>query len=190
MFKLNTLILLGAIGCCFNLFAEQYLGLVAGKGMDDTLIQSGSTSGANVKGFAYRRDLIVNELAENFDGLQWLSRPSLALDIESYNLVGHFDAETFETSIFAIKPTFIWASESSFWFAEFAVGAAYMDEKQFEEIQTSSNWQFAIHAGTGFFVDSASDWKLTFRYNHFSNGYLDQPNPGLDFVSLNLLYRI
>ena len=181
--------------CCLlvakaPLQAEDSIGIIAGKGMSDLLIQSGSTAGARVQGFAYRNDSIQPTFAPLLAQFDWLEDTSALLDFELYQMTGEHITERYETNIVALKPTLHWRSSSRVWFAEFGLGVGYLDAKRFEEIETSSHWQFAIHAGVGANLGDSSDWMLAIRYNHFSNGYLDQPNPGLDFITLNLLYQL
>ncbi len=161
------------------------LSVILGQGMDDTLIQSGDTSSAEVKGFA-----IGSKLSERFNywklnDLQWFGSG------EYLELNGQYLDEPERLTIVAIKPALRWWFDDQSnincpWYVEAAWGMAKWSQDHFEEIQTASEWQFATHVSVGI---KLTDWDLSFRYNHFSNGYLDQPNPGLDFLSINTAYQ-
>lgn len=148
-----------------------------GQGMNDTLIQHEDISGANYLAL----------------GLFWDSGYSFENDNLGY---GEVEIETYfaqvqdqqTLNIVAVRPVInFWdsAEKKRPWYWQFGVGLSYFDRQQIGPVTLSSNGQFATIFGVGLALDSAQKHRLTLRYNHYSNGYLKKPNPGLDTFSLD-----
>ncbi len=162
-----------------SVLSEDTFMFTLGTGMNDMLIQSGDTSGASVVGLGWQHDL--NAQWES----QLLGVADVYLNTEWHHLNGEEQNINYSLNIIELKPVLRFdAGLSSDFFYEGALGVAYLSDTKFEEITTSSHFQFAIHLGVGWYLDEAKKWDVSFRYNHYSNGYFSSPNPGLDFLSL------
>ncbi|EWH10837.1 Lipid A 3-O-deacylase-like protein [Catenovulum agarivorans DS-2] len=72
---------------------------------------------------------------------------------------------------------------------EFAIGLAYVHDRQFGGVDIGSYYQFEDRIGLTMQLDPASDSHLGIRYMHYSNGGLNTKNPGLDFLNLFYMRR-
>lgn len=166
--------------------SEDSIYLVGGWGMDDSLIQSGSIASTQVKGLGWQHDL-----GATFDD------PILGVGhwyvvTEWHQLNGEHNNARYQLEIWAVKPTlrlFHGADRNARWIYEAALGVANFSTPEYEEIKMSSELNFAMHFSLGYQFGERQQWSSSLRYNHYSNGYLDQPNPGLDFASLTLSYQ-
>ncbi|WMS85703.1 acyloxyacyl hydrolase [Pleionea litopenaei] len=155
-----------------------------GVGMDDELIQSGSTSGSNVTGIGVRYPWLFDQT------LPHLGHFDVSIDAEWHRMSSEFQQQSEDLTMWAIKPTLQWYwQDDKSHVTELGVGIGRISERQYQEITTSSNYQFAIHLGYGWRFGENRQWQTMFRYNHYSNGYLARPNPGIDFLSLALYYQ-
>ena len=177
-----------------TLSAKNGVYVTGGSGMDDTLIQSGDISGASVRGFGFRQDIHSQLRLGLFDGGlfgEGLFREGLwFIDYEWHQLSSRFEGRSEQMTIWAVKPTlqfFFQPEKKSGLFYEAALGAAYLDEKTFEEVKKAEHVNFVMQFALGW-QSQNSPWHVALRYNHYSNGYLAQPNPGIDFASLVLNY--
>jgi hypothetical protein len=162
---------------------------LGGQGMTDILIQSGNTETADVVGLGWQYGLdaeldIAAEL-DLEDDLIPIAR--WYISVEAYGLNGQFAGNNSQLDIVALKPILRFDSENHI-FYEASIGIAHFSDKQFEEITTGSHTQFALHFAVGYYLNDKRSWHSSIRYNHYSNGYLSQPNPGIDFLSLQISY--
>ena len=157
--------------------AEQELIVSAGKGMGDELIQRDSISGADMVGINYAYRFAEFPLASG--SWQWWAQGSY-----SY-LWMDYEGESQKQNIVELKPVLRWypGTSAQGLFAEAGVGAAYLTQKNFGEIELTTKPNFALHFVGGYRLHSGSTVSL--RYSHFSNAYTNRPNPGFDFASLN-----
>ncbi len=169
---------------CGGAKADNSWMIMGGTGMDDSLIQSKEITSAKVLGVAWR-----HKLAQTWEhGLFGFA--DIYLDAEWHRLNGRHLSGLEKLDILAVKTSFRFfqnQDRTNPLFYEMALGLSHFSDKRFESIRLSSDTQFAIHFGIGWKFDEAGEKDIAFRYNHYSNGYLDQPNPGLDF--LTLVYR-
>ncbi|MEO8062405.1 MAG: acyloxyacyl hydrolase [Pseudomonadota bacterium] len=76
------------------------------------------------------------------------------------------------------------------WFTEVGIGANYIaplyltDRKHF-----STKFNFGDHAAFGRILDNAGRSSVALRYQHFSNGGIDAPNPGENFTQLRFSHQ-
>ncbi len=75
-------------------------------------------------------------------------------------------------------------------FIEFAVGLHYLSEKQLPTKQFSTRFQFGDHIGFGVTFGEAYRCRLTYQFQHLSNGGIDAPNPGINFHLVSMGYRL
>ncbi len=93
------------------------------------------------------------------------------------------------TEVFGFTPAFrivqkrIFALETNA-YLEGAVGFHYLKSTMIGDRNVASNFQFGDHVGLGVIFGPDSQFDLSYRLQHFSNGGVDSPNPGLDFHAL------
>lgn len=69
------------------------------------------------------------------------------------------------------------------------IGGALLSEPNIGNREKSTMWQFSDHLGVHLEpVDSA--WRLGLSYRHVSNGNIREPNQAVDFVGLNLEFKL
>ena len=170
---------IGALLCApaTQVMAEQELILSAGKGMGNELIQRDSISSADMLGINYAHQLAEFPLTSGI--WQWWAQGSY-----SY-LQMDYQGETQEQNIIELKPVLRWypGVSAQGLFAEAGVGAAYLTQKNFGDIELTTKPNFALHFVGGYRLHTGST--ISLRYSHFSNAYTNRPNPGFDFASLN-----
>lgn len=67
---------------------------------------------------------------------------------------------------------------------EIGVGLAYVRETQYDRKNLGSHYQFEDRLGLVLDLNKTGTQALALRYFHYSNGGLQTPNPGLDFLNL------
>ena len=96
----------------------------------------------------------------------------------SYN---RWDDGEDETNGVALSPVFQYAfnpdGDGRYPYVEGGIGVAYIDEYFIGTRNLSSNLQFEDRIGVGFRFDNLD---LSFRYMHYSNASLKEPNDGID----------
>ena len=96
----------------------------------------------------------------------------------SYN---RWDGGDNKINAVALSPVFIYAfnpgGKAWYPYVEGGIGVAYLDEYFIKDRNLSSNLQFEDRIGVGYRFDS---FDLNFRYMHYSNASLKQPNDGID----------
>ncbi len=185
MAKLKPIIMI-SLAWVLSVSAEDRLAVMGGWGMDDSLIQSKDIASASAVGIGWQSDLQTSW------SHPWLGYGKFLLVSEWHGLEGEHAGEDYKLNIYAVKPTlrfYASADHSNDFFYEAALGIAYLDETEFEVIRLPTHFNFAMHFAAGWHLDQARHWDLALRYNHYSNGYLSNPNPGLDFASLVLSYQ-
>lgn len=180
----------GMIGFVFilsingTLSANNGVYITGGSGMDDTLIQSGDISGARAWGVGFRQDIESQFRHGLFGEGHWF------IDYEWHQLSSQFEGRDEQMTIWAVKPTlqfFFQPEKKAGLFYEAALGAAYLDQTTFEEVKRAKHVNFVMQFALGWQPQN-TPWQVALRYNHYSNGYLAQPNPGIDFATLVLNY--
>lgn len=96
----------------------------------------------------------------------------------SYN---RWEYDTDEINGIALSPVFVYyfgSKENSFRpYIEGGIGVTYIDEYRISDRNLSTNFQFENRAGAGIRIGFMD---LNFRYMHYSNASIKQPNHGLD----------
>lgn len=89
-------------------------------------------------------------------------------------------------------PVFRIHSEAKPWgitpFIEGAVGIHLMSETELGDKDFDIPFAFGSHAGVGFRFGPQDQIELGYRFQHLSNADLGDPNPGIDFHLVRLLY--
>ena len=166
---------------CCNTIAATSLTISSGTGLDETLIQSGNISSTTANGLLFNTNIAnnLNLFSFNFD---------MNLEIAGYQLKGRHNDLDEEMDIFHIKPKVRWDSESNY-HIDVGLGIATISEQKWEEITFSGTTQFALSVGIGLDLGADDQLSVDLVYNHYSNGYTRSPNPGLDFLTLNIGYK-
>jgi hypothetical protein len=82
-------------------------------------------------------------------------------------------------------------TETSRWFAEIGIGAnVIFPIYQSSDRRFSTRFNFGDHIGVGRFIDAGHRHELILRLQHFSNGGIDHPNPGENFIQLRYSRRL
>ncbi|SDZ86576.1 acyloxyacyl hydrolase [Microbulbifer marinus] len=177
----SALCCLAAIACSFfvtsTVRAEQELIVSAGKGLGDALIQQKSISAAEMVGVNY--SYLFSEFRGGIGYWQWWAQGSYS------HMRLDYRGKKQRQNIFELKPVLRWYPDKDPHgiFGEVGVGAAYLTNKSFGDIQLTTKPNFALHFAGGYRLRSG--YTLSLRYSHFSNAYTNTPNPGFDFASLN-----
>jgi len=152
----------------FNAQADLSLLVNYGVGVKDGLIQYKSTVGATQRSI----------------GLSWSVNKHL--EIENYlTKINFYDNVT----VYTTRPVFNFWQKGNHYY-EFGAGGSYFKHKDIGTIQLSTNLQFSLIAGVGFYVGSSRNNRVSFRYNHYSNASIKLPNVGLDTISIDWKLRI
>ena len=76
------------------------------------------------------------------------------------------------------------------WFGEFGIGANYITPVyQGEGKSFSTEFNFGDHVAIGRVLGSHRLASVALRFQHFSNGGLETPNPGENFLQLRYTYK-
>ena len=167
--------------CLCNSLSASNISFSSGTGLDDTLIQSGNISSTSVNGFLFETDL-VKELT--FYNIEF----DLSMEFAAYSLKGRHNDLHEEMEIYHIKPKIRWYSDSGY-HLDIGLGVSSISEQHWEEINFSGTTLFALSTGIGWYFGESEQISVDLVYNHYSNGYTRTPNPGIDFMTLNVGYR-
>lgn len=175
--------LLGLTATLCNFFvipaarAEHEVIVSAGKGLGDALIQQKSISAAEMVGINYSYRFSEFQGGPGF--WQWWAQGSYS------HMRLDYRGEQQRQNIFEVKPLLRWYPHRDPYgiFGEVGVGAAYLTNKSFGDIQLTTKPNFALHFAGGYRLRNG--YTVSLRYSHFSNAYTNTPNPGFDFASLN-----
>ncbi len=130
-------------------------------------------------------------------GVKWFEH-------ESWYLTGYWDLslgywhtddklDNHDVVDFGFTPTFRLRSSATSGFipyAEFAVGAHYLTDKDISDKRKfSTNFQFGDHIGLGFMFGDKGQYDLSYRLQHLSNASIDSPNPGINFNQIRFQYH-
>ncbi|MEM7282215.1 MAG: acyloxyacyl hydrolase [Pseudomonadota bacterium] len=74
-------------------------------------------------------------------------------------------------------------------FLEFGFSPTYIAGSTFGDRDLGGNLQFTSSVAVGKKFGLEEKWSLSLRAQHTSNGGLDELNPGLDMIGLNIQYR-
>jgi len=123
-------------------------------------------------------------------------------DIKSYDngtLTGYYEAslnywyngdKNLHNSIYAIalSPVFVYLFNNKLKsynpYVEAGIGATLLSETKIKNKNMSSSFQFEDRIGLGLKSDTHT---IYFRFMHYSNGGLKEPNPGINILSLGVI---
>ncbi len=71
-------------------------------------------------------------------------------------------------------------------FMEFGIGAHYLTERDVGAKYFSTNFQFGDHIGIGASIGKRVQYTFSYQFQHFSNGGIGAPNPGINFHMLSM----
>jgi lipid A 3-O-deacylase len=72
-------------------------------------------------------------------------------------------------------------------YAEAAIGFHFLSEVNIAQGRVfSSHFQFGDHIGLGYRFGEGGKYDVSVRVQHLSNGGIDSPNPGINFLQLRL----
>jgi lipid A 3-O-deacylase len=75
-------------------------------------------------------------------------------------------------------------------YAEAAIGFHFLSEVNIAQGRVfSSHFQFGDHIGLGYRFGEGGKYDVSVRVQHLSNGGIDRPNPGINFLQLRLQYH-
>ncbi len=188
-FLLGSLLLLTAFGATVPAYASDIprtdsssfaTGVVIGKGMDDMLLQSGDIGSTDVLGVDLRWQ---TDWQSTFD---FAAVDAVYLNGQWARWEGEHKGEPDSLDVLAV--TVNWRWQDARWFADAGVGLAHLSDSRHEEVHLSGTEQFALDFAAGYAFGNSAE--LSLRYRHYSNGYTESPNPGLDVVVLLLSLKI
>src|SRR5882757_6927133 len=91
------------------------------------------------------------------------------------------------TPVLRLQPT----GAARAWFAEIGIGANFiLPIFRSEEKRFSTEFNFGDHFAIGRQFGKDNRQELALRLQHFSNGGINEPNPGENFVQLRYSYRL
>lgn len=122
---------------------------------------------------------------------KWTLQGSLAANYSQFRGDTHTDVRLRDVGV-----TPVWRfipNKYDHWFfqpfVEFGIGFHYLTQKQLPTKEFSTNFQFGDHIGFGVRYGPGQRHRLTYQFQHLSNGGIDAPNPGINFHLLSAGYR-
>ena len=103
-----------------------------------------------------------------------------------------FDAPATWLAQFGVTPVFRYRprAASTHWFADLGIGLTLTTRLyETDRRRFSTRFNFGDHAGLGWTFGEGDRQEIVLRVEHFSNGGLREPNPGLNFVQLRYACR-
>lgn len=91
----------------------------------------------------------------------------------------------------AYSPVFVYefhGSNNMFPYLEAGIGASYLSDKIIGARDLSSHFQFEDRVGIGVKVGKQKTHDFNFRYMHYSNAGIKQPNQGIDIFIFSYTY--
>lgn len=155
------------------------VGASIGTGLDDTLIQSGDISAADFAGLDLHIDYAFT------DALQLLNVSKTYFNVHLAQARASRDLANNEIDVFGVSAMWRWQSQSKVFF-DAGIGLAYLSEDRFLKVKMGSQENFVLDFALGY--QWSTRWDMSLRYRHYSNGYTQSPNPGLDFAVAQISY--
>ena len=116
--------------------------------------------------------------------LRWL--PSERWSFYWDTSFGEWQSESGSVSDLAITPTFRYGSLEHGIYLDGAIGLHWLsDTKIAPLVELSTRFQFGDHLGLGW---RSKQYDVSVRLQHLSNGGIDNPNPGVNFLQLRFQY--
>jgi lipid A 3-O-deacylase len=99
---------------------------------------------------------------------------------------GHWFTQVGITPVLRLFPP----STTNRWFGEIGIGANYIAPIwRAEGKRFSTEFNFGDHLAFGRILGERREGSIALRIQHFSNGGIDAPNPGLNFAQLRYSYQ-
>jgi hypothetical protein len=101
------------------------------------------------------------------------------------------ESRSFSLSQVGITPVFrLRMSPDSRWFTEAGIGLTWTTARyRSSDKRFTTNFNFADHVALGRIFGQSRRHIVALRYEHFSNGGIRRPNPGVNFGQLRYTYR-
>lgn len=158
--------------------ASQAVTLDTGYGLDDTrLLRVNFSAGDNWRTPGYQGWSWNRFWEANLSYWYLYRRKQGEADLYELGITPNFRAERERTSAWG-RP-----------YLEVGVGIHLLSKVQIGPRDLGSTVQFGSHVGIGFMFGEGEQWELAWRYEHLSNGGLQEPNPGINFGMVRLGYR-
>ena len=115
--------------------------------------------------------------------------------IEEWRLAGYWELagsvwDNPDESTADVSLTPVFRVERKSIYVEAAIGAHLVTSRISAARVFSTALQFGSHFGTGFYFGAGQRYDLGVRLQHISNGHLESPNPGINFVLVRLQYSL
>lgn len=112
-------------------------------------------------------------------------------DVSVGHWTPHAQAGNHEVNDYGLTPVFRYApmqaSGNCIPFLEAGIGAHYLDRPDiYAGRDMTTHFQFGDHIGAGVTLGPQHDWDAMVRFQHLSNGGMQNPNPGINFLQLRL----
>ena len=88
------------------------------------------------------------------------------------------------TPVFRIQPNALKGP-----YAEAGIGLHLLSHSSIGDKNLSTSFQFGDHLGVGYRFGAKGAFDLGYRFQHFSNGGIKRPNPGINFNQVRLQYH-
>ena len=193
MFPMIFLFLSVFVSAQPNTYPQNGLGLydLAESGMDGIDIVGGSGEGTDNYRFAFSWMFYRTYIASG----RWSLSGSLTANISSFDGRLSHTRQRVELRDVGLTPTWVlWSNayENRLFqpFIEFGIGLHYLNEKDLPTKHLSTNFQFGDHLGFGTRFGPDHRYKLTYQFQHLSNGGIDTPNPGINFHLVSLGFQL
>jgi lipid A 3-O-deacylase len=107
--------------------------------------------------------------------------------------LGHWEYESESVTQIAYSPVFFFQfagpGKSVLAYLEGGIGVGYLSEKTIKDRDLSSHFQFEDRIGAGVKIGGQHEHDLNFRYMHYSNAGIKQPNEGIDIFIFSYTYH-
>jgi len=105
--------------------------------------------------------------------------------------LGAWENSDDSTSDFALTPVFRFEHHGEHVvYVEAAIGFHILSQHISASRQFSTNFQFGDHVALGFRFGSHRRYDLGVRLQHISNGSIQEPNPGINFLLLRFQHNL
>ncbi|MGZ5091827.1 MAG: acyloxyacyl hydrolase [Burkholderiales bacterium] len=88
------------------------------------------------------------------------------------------------TPVFRVQPNGLTGP-----YAEAGIGLHLLSHASIGEKNLSTSFQFGDHLGLGYRFGAKGAFDVGYRFQHFSNGGVKRPNPGINFNQVRLQYH-
>jgi opacity protein-like surface antigen len=155
-----------------------------GKGLNKALIQQHGIANAEAASVG------VHIPVDWVSAFAWGGVDRTYIKLQYSYLSADFPSPPQHLSIAESALVFRWIPRSDpDWFSEIGVGVSHLSSRTFGDIQMHGQNNFSLDFAVGKQLAFASNWEVSVRYRHYSNGYTHRPNPGLDYGAIVIGYR-